>query len=504
MVDLVAAASTGGGTLRPEETFWARCENLLDALRVVVDRALPGWQIVPFGSVVQRTCLRGAVLDVALVWQGSEVPHGDPVESFVAFLLQHNPEHFVRLPLRSGLAQAVHLQAGDFRDGRHIPQQDIAIYLGSATTGAQDRLIASLLARSSKAQLFVLLVKQWAFDRGLTGEGTRGSFPWTLLAIFSLQRQGELPGLRALDSAAGVGSRPPQGGENWGFRFMLRGFVELVLDHLQTGAQSLSLWTGSIDDATSTGLPSLGGSSGSSSLSIVEELRGLRLALSGRHPRTEGYTSAPSSSHVRAMTPPLRARAEWVSPPGLERLSLLNAVGWEVPWTSSSAPELLAMYGASMPSSIPPFPCLAAPPLSTSQSSSRRHAKRTQRLWTVNDSWVASCREGGQTVETVQIDRTHLTNMALTRAELQTRLNRREWQIRVGKETKEYGLWCRLRAHRGQQQGDPETPRVPVSLSKKEFEAGPYSKWRHALHVAAREARALGNLGMRESDPECS
>jgi len=173
----------------------------------------------------------------------------------------------------------------------------------------------------------VMMVKHWARCKGLVNSG-RSLFPWTLMAVFFLQRNGTLPDLRRLCTDGNrcyckVAMAPPHE--------LLSAFAGVVLDLVENSRHGhrrwISLWTGSL-------LARLSKSSRSSSCcssNIIEghaslidaELRCLRAAFKSSSQvsagRSAGAVGAPMSHALS--TPPSRRTAFRTLPPIQEATS---------------------------------------------------------------------------------------------------------------------------------------------------------------------------------------
>lgn len=231
--------------LLPEPDAEATCEKLLSILRSFATHALPpGWEVREFGSYVQGTCLPGGALDIALVCPGAEgVAVEAVVQSFALVLLLARPRCVVSASgLRAAAGKPVRLLAGDFEGSRWVAVQELALFAGRVMTGLIDKLLRQLLRIDRRAKRFVMLVKQWARSRGLVGV-TSGSFVWTMLAVFALQREGLLPPASDIGQAA----TPVSATADVSQSCMMRKFAELLLHYAISPEPrpAISLWTGS-------------------------------------------------------------------------------------------------------------------------------------------------------------------------------------------------------------------------------------------------------------------
>mmetsp|Transcript_87155 Transcript_87155/g.247112 ORF Transcript_87155/g.247112 Transcript_87155/m.247112 type:complete len:561 (-) Transcript_87155:113-1795(-) len=479
-IDIAAAAQAASdATLRPDVAFVPRCESLVGALKTTIQRLcskgllLEGWHLVPFGSYIQGTCLRGSTLDVALVYQGAADPRdieANAVEIVVEHLTQHHARSFKRLPPVEG-STSLRLLAGDFSVEPHVPMQEIVLYLGDASTGVLDRSIRRMLSTCPDTDLFVLVVKHWAAQHGFASPARGGLFPWTLLALFSLQQQGVLAGFCELCGGPGaVGEQPRQEGRNLDPNFSLDYFVEFFLNYLSSPLPRprVDLWTASLKPATG---PTLAGAAdtgarldaGARAAEILEELLApgpgpASLArATGLRPRPSIFNEFCAAAAPAAVKPP----------PGLPMPELHPPAGDNRLPFSELAPCTQRCAGR---------PQHESPPVSPQTSESQQRQK-----WRIDSQWVAICRKGGQILEAVQLDPSKCQELSLEAWE--DRLNRREHQIRIGKATREYTLWRQEVARRGAQPGDPQTPRVAAQNSKRVFEVA-YHRWRCTLHDA--------------------
>lgn len=106
--------------------------------------------------------------------------------------------------------------------------------------------------------------------------------------------------------------------------------------------------------------------------------------------------------------------------------------------------------------------------------------------WVVNDTWEAvrmERKEDGadfDLTETVQLSKDDADGVSLK--EWEGRLNRREKQVQVGKNTAGYRGFREWEKMHGRQAGDPQTPRVAEQCSKRQFD-GRLSHWRILLHA---------------------
>lgn len=532
--------------LQPGAEFVLLCEQLLIALNKVAERELPpGWRIAPYGSYVQDTCLRDAVLDIALISPNIN-DHSLEVaselrEKFVQVLLC-TPAFKQKSNLEEAVAsvttaeEPVSLLAGGLMHGQWVARQELAIHIGKHSTGRLDSKIRSLLCSDQKAKMFVLMVKRWAKSRGLTGPSLGGSFPWTLLAIFSMQNQGILPSFKAFAES----NRQPLIGTkctDWGFRFMLKGFVELLLHQsnqssfrLPGARHSMRLWTGTFE-ATGCQLPLLGnkaasdmpapGASQDDCSKVLCELRRLQAALrrgdgmqvfcacisspctpvTNTTSATASMDSSSSSSSSCGNTPektdlPYRrfvtGKQTCPSMAKAATLSLLKVPPFpeeQLPPTQPQPSAQTAVPPIDVLRNFKPPPGLEHPTHVVEHPSciSRRSkgVVHQSSCWHVDAKWVASCTRGGQMITAVQLD--PWQNQGLSRRDWERRFSRREHQIGIAKGTEEYRKWQQYFARHGRHVDQPLTPRVVSQNSKREFETE-YSKWRIQLHLDPPEA----------------
>ncbi|CAJ1427403.1 unnamed protein product [Effrenium voratum] len=116
--------------------------------------------------------------------------------------------------------------------------------------------------------------------------------------------------------------------------------------------------------------------------------------------------------------------------------------------------------------------------VSEARACSESAEKRTAR-WQVDADWVARKWSSGRLLQEVPLS----SDTGLTREGWAQRFERREYQIRIGKATREYQLWSEHSLRTGRQ--GPATPKAAEQTTKSSFEAQ-YAEWRRQLHEKPR------------------
>eukprot|EP00658_Telonema_sp_P-2_P062681 TRINITY_DN5136_c0_g1_i2.p1 TRINITY_DN5136_c0_g1~~TRINITY_DN5136_c0_g1_i2.p1 ORF type:complete len:474 (-),score=109.86 TRINITY_DN5136_c0_g1_i2:61-1482(-) len=164
----------------------AAMERLNSVISAMVSSALPGFELVEFGSTAVGIHLPGADLDLALIGR-SELP---PQELLAPLQQQLSESWLERVELI--VSQKKQVAVISCLDPRSGISADIALRFGNpqdTAAGPQKAaLLHGLCSLSPAAAPLCRLVKRWAQDRRLE----MNSFCWTLLVMSFLQQCSEL------------------------------------------------------------------------------------------------------------------------------------------------------------------------------------------------------------------------------------------------------------------------------------------------------------------------
>ncbi|CAE7535205.1 unnamed protein product, partial [Symbiodinium sp. CCMP2456] len=457
--------------------FDPSCWQLILTLQKIALEELPrGWTLRPFGSFISDTGLAPAILDLALVKReppGLEIPPAVTgiVNEFVRILRCRAGGAGPSLTFsQDAISPGFRLVASNF-GGPHGARQEIAIFEGDEHTGVFDSILRDALSLTPHARPLIRRVKLWVRCRCLHLR-TTGLHNWTLLVVFFLQQKHMLPPLQQLPGSRPADESVPTTERE--IRRLLGEFAQFSASLLSRPhpRSTINIWIGKLVAAE---VEQSAEWSVLDERVVVQELMQLHHAAAGTTPRSQPFQplrgrlrqdhAAEGRMAVSHSTPPPVSR-----PQG--RLSAVHLRPLpKLPGSSGGEPE--AGYMSD---------CFQADTEPTDLGDARLDDARPVR-WYIDQSWTAHKSRGGAVVFSVKLNEEAAGE--LTREGWAKRFNRREYQIRIGKATREYRRWSAHAFRHGRSQDHPTTPRAGEQTTKKDFEIQ-YARWRVKLHQPPR------------------
>mmetsp|Transcript_4628 Transcript_4628/g.10925 ORF Transcript_4628/g.10925 Transcript_4628/m.10925 type:complete len:468 (-) Transcript_4628:255-1658(-) len=461
--------------------FDPSCWQLILTLQKIALEELPkGWTLRPFGSFISDTGLAPAILDLALVKReppGLEMPPAVTgiVNEFVRVLRRRAGGAGPSLTLsQDTISPGFRLVASNF-GGPHGGRQEIAIFEGDEHTGVIDSILRDALSLTPHARPLIRRVKLWVRCRCLHLR-TTGLHNWTLLVVFFLQQKHMLPPLQQLPGSSPADESVATTERE--IRRLLGEFAQFSASLLSRPhpRSTINIWNGKLVAAQ---VEQSAEWSVLDERVVVQELMQLHQAATGNTPCSQPFQ--PLRGRLRQdHDPEGRMAASHSTPPPVSRpegrLSAVHLHGPvpKLPGAGSSAAEPEAGYMSD---------CFQAADFAEPSDLGDARMGSSPVRWHIDQSWTAHKSRGGTVVVSVKLDKEAAGE--LTREGWAKRFNRREYQIRIGKATREYRRWSAHAFRHGRSQDHPTTPRAGEQTTKKDFEIQ-YARWRVKLHQPPR------------------
>ncbi|CAE8636559.1 unnamed protein product [Polarella glacialis] len=177
-----------------EEQLRRRDEAVQD-LRRQLQAAIPGSDLLPFGSVATGLWLKGSDVDLSLQVPGSE---GRVETKMVLHRVGAAIHRFSGDKAERRLTARVPVLRWTPSHDKNLPCCDISV--NNLLALANSKLICAYIAAEPGLRNLAVAIKTWARARGINdrSRGTLSSFALTLMAVHVLQRQRILPSLQDL------------------------------------------------------------------------------------------------------------------------------------------------------------------------------------------------------------------------------------------------------------------------------------------------------------------